>query len=123
MGLLFWTWHRPTRSGPNDNTELLAGAAGGRVNWPTNDAPYHWGEPDLGYYVMTDPFVIRKHASMLADAGVDVIHFDTTNAPFTWKEEYEALCPKYTAMRQAGNRTPAIGFIAPFGDPRPERVR
>ena len=68
---------------------------------------------------MTDPFVIRKHASMLADAGVDAIFFDTTNPPFTWKDEYEALCREYTAMRQAGVRTPSIAFIAPFGDPRP----
>ena len=119
VGLFYWTWHRPTRNGPNDNSKLLAEAVGGKVNWPTNDAPYHWGEPELGYYVMTDPFVIRKHASMMADAGVDVILFDTTNPPFTWKDEYEALCREYTAMRQAGNRTPAIGFIAPFGDPRP----
>ncbi len=119
VGLFYWTWHRPTRSGPNDVTELLAGAVDGKVHWPTNDAPYHWGEPELGYYLMTDPFVIRKHASMLADAGVDVIFFDTTNPPFTWKEQYEALCREYTAMRQAGTRTPAIGFIAPFGDPRP----
>jgi hypothetical protein len=68
---------------------------------------------------MTDPFVIRKHASMLADAGIDVILFDTTNPPFTWREEYEALCREYTRMRQAGMRTPSIAFIAPFGDPRP----
>jgi hypothetical protein len=68
---------------------------------------------------MTDSFVIRKHASMLADAGIDVILFDTTNPPFTWKEEYEALCREYIAMRRQGMPTPAIAFIAPFGDPRP----
>jgi hypothetical protein len=67
---------------------------------------------------MTDPFVIRKHASMLADAGIDVIVFDTTNPPHTWKEEYEALCREYEQLRKAGVRTPAIAFIAPFGDPR-----
>jgi len=88
------------------------------VPWPP-PGDYHWGEPELGYYVMTDPFVIRKHASMLADAGIDVIIFDTTNPPFTWREEYEALCREYTLMRQAGARTPSIAFIAPFGDPRP----
>jgi hypothetical protein len=68
---------------------------------------------------MDDPFVIRKHASMLVDAGVDVILFDTTNPPFTWKETYEPLCREYTAMREEGARTPQIGFITPFGDPTP----
>lgn len=117
-GIFYWTWHTP-RGGPHDNTKILATAKDGVVQWPANADAHHWGEPELGYYRMTDPFVIRKHASLLADAGVDVIVFDTTNPPFTWKDQYEALCREYTAMRQEGARTPAIAFIAPFGDPRP----
>lgn len=118
VGIFYWTWHCPNPHGPNDNTKIIAAAGGSStIAWPENGAPYHWGEPELGYYVMTDPFVIRKHASMLADAGIDVVLFDTTNPPMTWKEEYEALCREYAAMRQEGMRTPAIGFIAPFGDP------
>jgi len=118
VGIFYWTWHTP-RGGPNDNTKILAAAKGGVVHWPTNSDAHHWGEPELGYYRMTDPFVIRKHATMLVDAGVDVVIFDTTNPPLTWKEEYEALCREYTAMRRQGARTPTIAFIAPFGDPRP----
>jgi hypothetical protein len=118
VGVFYWTWHTPHRAGPHDNTKILAQAQGAAVHWPEPDA-HHWGEPELGYYLMTDPFVIRKHASMLADAGIDVILFDTTNPPHTFRTEYEALCREYTAMRQAGVRTPAIAFIAPFGDPRP----
>ncbi len=45
---------------------------------------------EFGYDIMTDPIVIVKHASVLTDAGVDVLFFDTTNPPFTWKDEYEA---------------------------------
>jgi hypothetical protein len=119
VGIFYWTWHVPRSGGPNDNTRLIATAKDGRIAWPANGAPHHWGEPELGYYIMTDPFVIRKHASALADAGIDVILFDTTNPPFTWKDQYEALCREYTAMRREGARTPAIAFIAPFGDPRP----
>jgi hypothetical protein len=120
VGIFYWTWHIPGRGGPNDNTKILAGKApGDPVDWPANGAPHFWGEPELGYYIMTDPFVIRKHASMLVDAGIDVVLFDTTNPPHTWKECYEALCREYTAMRAEGARTPAIGFICPFGDPTP----
>jgi hypothetical protein len=118
-GIFYWTWHRPQAAGPNDNTRILASATNGVVHWPDNGSPHHWGEPELGYYLMTDPYVIRKHASMLSDAGIDVILFDTTNPPFTWKEEYEALCREFAAMRREGTRTPSIAFIAPFGDPRP----
>lgn len=125
VGIFYWTWHVPRGTGgPNDNTKLIATAKDGKVDWPENGCPHHWGEPELGYYMMTDPFVIRKHASMLSDAGVDVVLFDTTNPPFTWKDEYEALCREYTKMRAEGNRTPYIGFICPFWDPLPvlERI-
>ena len=117
VGIFYWTWHTPDRSGPFDNTKLIAATHNGHVAWPPVGSACHWGEPELGYYVMTDPFVIRKHASMLADAGIDVVVFDTTNPPFTWKEEYEALCREYEAMRKEGARTPFIAFIAPFGNP------
>lgn len=120
VGIFYWTWHRPHTGGPNDNTKIIGDVPPGtHIDWPQNDSPYHWGEPELGYYLMTDPFVIRKHASMLSDAGVDVVLFDTTNPPWTWKDEYEALCQTYTRMRAEGARTPCIGFIAPFGDPTP----
>ena len=118
VGIFYWTWHAPYAGGPNDNTKLIAAAGDSpAIEWPVNGAPHHWGEPELGYYRMTDPFVIRKHASMLVDAGVDAIFFDVTNTPFTWKNEYEALCREYAAMRAEGNATPSICFLTPFWDP------
>ena len=120
VGIFYWTWHIPRGTGgPNDNTKLIATAQDGKIDWPDNGCPHHWGEPELGYYMMTDPFVIRKHASMLTDAGVDVVFFDTTNPPFTWRDQYETLCRVYAEMRAEGNRTPSIGFVCPFGDPMP----
>ena len=120
VGIFYWTWHHGEHAA-HDVTKILAEAAatGGAPKWGPVGAPHHWGEPELGYYRATDPFVIRKHASMLADAGVDVVLFDTTNPPHTFRPQYEALCREYAAMRAEGNRTPGIGFITPFGDPRP----
>src|SRR5690606_35665239 len=66
VGIFYWTWHIPRGTGgPNDNTKLIVTAKDGVVDWPENGSPHHWGEPELGYYMMTDPFVIRKHATML----------------------------------------------------------
>lgn len=118
VGIFYWTWHVPNAGGPNDNTKIIAAAGDAKtIAWPNNGAPHHWGEPELGYYNMTDTFVIRKHATLLADAGIDVILFDTTNPPYTWKDQYETLCREYAAMRAQGARTPSIGFITPFWDP------
>ena len=60
--------------------------------------------------------MIRKHAQMLSDAGVDAIVFDTSNK-LTYRRSYLALLEVYRQMRQEGNRTPQIAFLTPFGDP------
>ena len=71
---------------------------------------HHWGEPYLGYYVANDEWVIRKHAQMLSDAGVDVIIIDMTNEviylPIVTK-----LMEVYRKMRSEGNRTPQISCV------------
>jgi len=125
VAMFYWTWHLPAvnpgvpRDHVNDNSRVIAKAlAEGTVPVWRKRGNYFWGEPELGYYVTTDPFVLRKHASMLADAGVDVIVFDTTNPPYTWKKGYMALCREFSRMRREGNRTPQIAFMCPFGDPR-----
>ncbi|MBQ7253478.1 MAG: hypothetical protein IJS30_02240 [Bacteroidales bacterium] len=71
---------------------------------------YHWGEPYLGYYVSNDEWVIRKHAQMLVDAGVDAIFFDVTNG-FHYYSVFERLANIYTEMRAEGNRTPQFAFL------------
>jgi len=117
VGIFYWTWHtHHAAQGPYDNSRIIAEDPD-NPQWGPLHAAHHWGRPELGYYISTDPFVIARHASMLTDAGVDVVIFDTTNPPFTFKESYMALCRQFQQMRDQGNRTPRIAFLAPFGDP------
>lgn len=74
-----------------------------------------WGEPLFGFYRDTDRWVLRRHAEMLADAGVDVIFFDCTNGSFTWRESYTALCEVFAEARRDGVQTPQIAFMLAFG--------
>lgn len=121
VGLFYWTWH--TRQGkdnpPFNVTEYLARDPKAIDNydhpiWPRRNSPWFWGEPLLGYYLDTDEWVLRKHAEMLADAGVDVIIFDCTNGNITWKESYMKLCEVFTKARKDGVATPRIAFMLPF---------
>ncbi len=73
--------------------------------------PHWWGEPELGYYRSTDRWVIRKHAYMLADAGVDTLIFDTTN-DVTYPETYTAVCDVFRQVRGEGEPTPDVCFLA-----------
>ncbi len=79
--------------------------------WGPSPAFHWWAEPALGYYDANDDFVIRKHAQLLADAGVDAIVLDVTNA-LTYDATWQKICDVYAELRSAGNPTPAIAFIA-----------
>lgn len=121
VGLFYWTWHTQPglKSPPFNVTEYLARdpkAIDDYKNpiWPTRNSPWFWAEPLLGYYLDTDEWVLRKHAEMLSDAGVDVLIFDCTNGNITWKESYMKLCEVFTQARKDGVRTPQIAFMLPF---------
>lgn len=87
--------------------------------WGAELQPCFWDEPLFGYYRTTDPWVLRKHAEMLADAGVDVVFFDCTNGSYLWKSSYDVLMQVWDRARRDGVRVPKIAFMLPFA-PIPE---
>jgi hypothetical protein len=111
VALFYTIWHgeHGTR-GPYDNTRLMASNPTDPA-WGPRGAFHHWGEPELGYYLSSDKYVMRKHAHMFADVGIDVIIFDVTNA-VTYRSHYLSLCEVYTQIRAEGGRTPQICFMA-----------
>ena len=98
VGIFYITWHTQnlaTLPGPYgaDVTKVLNADPNARLqadnpNWKYGS--YHWGEPEMGYFLSQDEWVIRKDMSMLSDAGVDVLVLDVTNAVRYW-DEWEVL--------------------------------
>lgn len=122
VGIFYFLWlGEHGTGGPYDVTKILAREPNA-INQPDNPlwgplyAPHHWGESLFGYYLSDDEWVLRKHAQMLADAGVDTVIFDVTNG-FTYKESYLALCRVWTQIRKEGGKTPQIAFLTPFWNP------
>ncbi len=120
--MFYFLWHETGYSGPFDVSKILAADPGARHKptsppWGPLHAPHHWGESIFGYYLGDDEAVLRKHAQMLADAGVDVIVFDTSNKA-TYPHNYLKLFEVFRRARKEGNRTPQVAFLTPFGDPR-----
>ena len=77
----------------------------GPVGWG-----HYWAEPYFGFYLTNDRWIIRKHASMLADLGIDFIYLDVTNGnPLT--TSYKAILKEYEMMRSEGLDTPDICFM------------
>lgn len=78
--------------------------------WGPIHAFHFWGEPMYGYYRSDDPWVLRRHAMLLSDAGVDFLVFDTTNAVI-YKEAFLKLCEVFDEQRRSGAHAPQIAFM------------
>ncbi len=109
-GIFYFLWHSDLHiTKIYDNTKILA-ANPADPQWGPPLAYHWWAEPFDGYYRSDDPWVIRRHAQMLTDAGIDVIVCDCTNT-IIYPETITRICEVYTQMRQEGSRTPQIAFI------------
>lgn len=117
VGIFYVTWHNAglyDLPAPYDGdvTKVLARDPSARLDgesksWTTGS--FHWGEPEMGYFLSADPYVIRRDISMLADAGVDVLVLDVTNGVRYW-DAWEALWKVMADMKAAGNRVPKFCF-------------
>ncbi len=122
VGMFYFLWHGAhIQGGPYDIAQILAKDPEAMSKpdsplWGPLLVPHHWGESIFGYYRADDPWVLRKHAQMLSDAGVDAVIFDVTNQ-FTYRSDYLALLREWSAMRALGNRTPQVAFLTPFWNP------
>lgn len=108
VGIFYFLWHQPG-PGPYDITKILAEDPV-NTKWGPVNAFHHWGEPEMGYYLSEDPYVIRKHLMMLSMAGVDTLILDVSNA-FTYTSTYMKLCEVMSDVRKQGMSTPQICFI------------
>lgn len=120
VGILYSPWHdhhygKPgSGEGPTDISKLLARDPDllrkpESPLWKGYWACY-WGEPLFGYYSCTDPWVLRRHANLLADAGIDTLIFDVTNAQ-NYPDVYHKMGEVFQQMRGQGDRTPQIAFM------------
>jgi len=94
---------------PYDISRLLAANPDSPAYGPMR-AFHHWGQPYFGYYLPDDEWIIRKHAQMLSDAGIDVIIFDVTNAAI-YLPQVTKIAQTYMAMRLEGKSTPSFAFV------------
>lgn len=119
VGIFYVTWHgRDSHNGKpyrNDISKVFAQDPDANINddspaWP-GYVSYHWGEPEYGYFISDDEYVIRHDMSMLADAGVDMIILDVTNAVRYW-HEWEVIFQTMEKMKAEGNKVPQFCFWA-----------
>ncbi|MBP8261948.1 MAG: hypothetical protein KA118_20030 [Verrucomicrobia bacterium] len=110
VGIFYFLWLGQHGRDLHDISKILA-AGGGSPAWGPPGAFHFWAEPMFGYYLSDDAFVLRKHAQMLSDAGVDALLFDVTNG-FIYEDVVRRLCEVFAGCRQDGLRVPQWAFLA-----------
>ena len=123
VGIFYWTWRDAhAELEPVSMTKLLSEHPDAEYNenhpaWTVNGKKTQasWNEPLYGFYLNRDPYIIRRHAVLLANAGVDFVLFDCTNGSLLWKQSYEPLLEGFRRAREDGIRTPKIAFMLNFG--------
>lgn len=124
VAMFYWTWHQgkdKENARVRNISEIVRAHPEAMKDydhpaWGENKPGFfYWEQPLFGYYRTTDRWVLRKHAEMLADAGVDAVFFDCTNGDLTWKDSYEALMETWDQARKDGVNVPKIAFMLPFG--------
>ena len=116
VGIFYITWHTPDHHNERPYTydvtkRIEADSLCTRGNPDFPYATYHWGEPEYGYFLSRDKYVCFHDLSMLADAGVDVLIMDVTNAVCYW-DEWEVLFQTMQEMKALGNEVPKFCFWA-----------
>ena len=119
VGIFYITWHDDGKFNMKspyaaDVSKILAKDPSARLDGKNalwTEGSYHSSEPENGYFLSKDPYVIRKDMSMLADAGVDVLVMDVTNAVRYW-DEWDAVFPVMQKMKAEGNKVPQFCFWA-----------
>lgn len=110
VGVFYFVWHGfHGTPGPYDISKITAANSSDQGFGPVG-AFHWWGEPEIGYFRDTDPWVARRNLQLLGEAGVDCLFLDATNA-FTYHDEVKLLFDTATKMRQEGIPTPQIAFI------------
>ena len=140
VGMFYYIWHDHNHA--RDNSKILKNfpeiaahpedpAVWAKYGFDNAGRPrHHWGEPLFGYYRSNDEWVIRKHAQMLSDAGVDTIIFDTSNVDARNNKDLSkhyiqnaiAVCRVFSEIRDKGGRAPQFVFLTNGGDGRSASV-
>ncbi len=116
VGMLYWNWTVTDIHNARIPSEIIAAHPSEKENfysdvWDTN-GNYFWAKPLFGFYTSNEYWVYRRHAEMLANAGVDAIFLDFSNGSGAFiKQTYTLLSAFYDA-KKAGVNVPGVSCLS-----------
>jgi hypothetical protein len=117
FGILYSVWHCLALSHAHGHPYNIEQALAGKQPWGPVPAFHFWAEPKVGYYCLSNrPDVLRLHAAMLRDAGIDFVIIDASNSEYADArtpdspkgiiEPFRRLLAEWTAIRGAPKVVP-----------------
>lgn len=111
VGIMYWDWHVNTQNTPRVIPEIVKANPDtwqkGGEHWPSSSS-YYWGEPILGFYTSFEYWTYLKHATYLANAGVDAVFLDYTNTDQEFIKAFGYLIDAFHQAREYGIDAPKI---------------
>lgn len=132
VGMFYFVWHdklmeiasQVDAEAPRNITKIIQDNPDSFIYdqslWGPESSMHYWGEPLYGYYNLDyDEFVIRAHALLLANAGIDYIIIDSTNfyGSGIYNESADnvptikKICDVYRQMTDEGQIVPKISML------------
>ena len=121
VGMLYWNWHIGegvmTKAGVIPEVLKNAPEAINDFNHPAweENGKYWWGEPVLGFYNSYEYWTYRKHAEMMALAGVDAIFFDYTNGGWDFVSTLNVVAEAFRDAKASGVDIPKLSAFTHMG--------
>lgn len=131
VGIFYHNWHHDFMNGtvnadrkaPRNVSQIIRendDALNNSRVWGPNISYHYWGEPLFGFYDLSvDEYVIRKHAQMLTDAGIDTIILDYSNYATSgvhseagyMRSSLKNILDTFVKIRSEGGDTPGVVFL------------
>jgi len=118
VAIFYWDWHQNNgaSTGYNIQKTIDAGNTSKLYKSETLGSVAYWNEPIYGYYTSSDQWVLRKQSELLANAGIDTIFLDYSNAMATYRDSYISLYDEWSNAMESGVNTPKISYYLPMRD-------
>jgi hypothetical protein len=115
VGMFYYVWQGHHGNRVYDITQIMKQYPSDPLSplnpgWGPWNSFHWWGESEYGHFRAQDPWVIRKDMVMLANAGVDFLFLDFTNAVTYWPE-VDSLCSVLTELKSTGIKVPTLSFM------------
>lgn len=129
VGMLYWNWFHDAKNTKRAHviSDVISEKPEAKEIYtdPVWDVRgrFYWAEPLFGFYNSYDYWVYKKHAEMLAIAGVDVIFFDYTNGGRDYIPTLNVLAEAFREIKAKGVKVPKISAMMTLSGDKSDAFR